>query len=80
MHAIFPRGSRLDDESVGDIHIPIPYGLYCQLLAFMNAGAKHSRVEEVVADALRAFLRTRRRQIRRLPVMRPYDIPGGVGV
>jgi hypothetical protein len=80
MDARVARGSGLDDESVGDIHIAIPYGLYCQVLAFMNADANLGRVEEVIADAIRAFLRTRRRQIRRLPLMRPSDILGGVGL
>jgi len=81
MDARVARGSPFDDESAGDIHIAIPCGLYCQVLAFMNADAKHGRAEEIVADVVRAFLRTRRRHIRRLPpLMRPSDILGVVGV
>jgi len=68
MDARVAQGSPFYDESVGDIHIAIPYGLYCQLLAFMNMDAKHGRVEEVVAGAIRAFLRTHRRHIRKLPL------------
>jgi hypothetical protein len=80
MDAAVVRGSRFDDESVGDIHIAIPCGLYCQVLAFMSADAKHGRVEEVVADAIGTFVRTFRRQVRRLPLMRPSGMLGGVGV
>jgi hypothetical protein len=74
MDARAARSSCLYDESVGEIQIAIPYGLYCQVLAFMNADFNLGRVEEIVADAIRAFIRTRRRQIRKLPIVHPSDI------
>jgi len=43
-------------EHVDDVQITIPYGLYLDILLFIDATGSPLRPDELVADAIRGFL------------------------